>query len=369
MIFKNQFSFYSISYFPALCFLLVIVFLNGCQKDNYNMEDFYKTEKIDAHVHLNSSDSSWIEIAKEDNFKLLSINVDYSDFNPIEEQYLFALKHLKENPDVFAFSSTFYMTDWDDHNFVEKIISHLDSTFRNGAAAVKIWKNIGMEYRDKDGKIVMIDNPRFDPIFNYIKEKGAVLIGHLGEPKDCWLPVDKMINNDIKEYFTNHPQYHMYLHPDLPSYEDQMNARNNMLDKHKDIPFMGAHMASLEWSLKELGNFFNIYENAVVDLAARMGYLQYHAAIDWENTRNFCIKYSNRILYATDNVQESNSDPKIFKVEAHNRWITDWKFLATDSTMQCKDIDMPFKGLALPKNVIDKIYRINAEKLFKNAWR
>jgi hypothetical protein len=36
--------------------------------------------------------------------------------------------------------------------------------------------------------------------------------------------------------------------------------------------------------------------------------------------------------------------------------------------MESKDLDMPFKGLALPKEVIDKIYRKNAEKLFTKAW-
>jgi len=369
MICKNQFLINFMHYFTFLLFLLVIILLNGCQKDKYKIDDFYKVEKIDVHVHLNSSTSSWIELAKEDNFKLLSINVDYSDFNPVEEQYTFALKHLKENPVVFAFASTFHMANWDDHNWAENVISHLDSTLKDGAVAVKIWKNIGMEFRDQDGKLVMIDNPRFDPIFNYIKDRGGVLIGHLGEPKDCWLPVDKMINNDIKEYFKNHPKYHMNLHPDLPSYEDQMSARNKMLDKHKDIPFMGAHMGSLEWSLTELGKFFDTYENAVVDLGARMGYMQYHAATDLESTRNFCIKYSNRILYATDNVQESTGDPKTFKAEAHKKWLSDWKFLATDSEMQSKDINMPFRGLDLPIKVIDKIYRENAEKLFQKAWR
>jgi len=369
MNYKNQCLIKPNYYFPHLLFLFAVIFFSGCQQDNYNMGDFYKVEKIDAHVHLNSSNSSWIDLAKEDNFKLLSINVDYSDFNNVEEQYKFALKHLKENPAVFAFASTFYMTGWDDSTWVDNVISHLDSTVGDGAAAVKMWKNIGMEFNDKDGKPVMIDNPRFDPIINHIKKMGVVLIGHLGEPKDCWLPVNEMINNDIKEYFTNHPQYHMYLHPELPSYEDQINARNKMLDKHKDIPFMGAHIGSLEWSLAELGHFFDNYENAVVDLGARMGYMQYHAAINWEDTRNFCIKYSDRILYATDNVQASDDDPKSFREGAHKKWISDWKFFVTDSTMQSKDIDTSFKGLALPRNVINKIYRENAVKLFQKAWR
>ena len=82
-----------------------------------------------------------------------------------------------------------------------------------------------------------------------------------------------MLNNDIKEYYAEHPEYHMNQHPNLPSYENQLNARDKMLDKHKDILFMGAHMASLEWSLTELEDFVDKYPNAVVDLGARMGYI------------------------------------------------------------------------------------------------
>ena len=62
-------------------------------------------------------------------------------------------------------------------------MNHLESTFNDGAIAVKIWKNIGMDFRDKEGELVMIDNPKFDLIFNHIKEKGIVLIGHQGERK------------------------------------------------------------------------------------------------------------------------------------------------------------------------------------------
>ncbi|MFZ1290058.1 MAG: hypothetical protein WAR79_08205 [Melioribacteraceae bacterium] len=100
-----------------------------------------------------------------------------------------------------------------------------------------------------------------------------------------------------------------------------------------------------------------------------MGYMQYHAATDWEATRNFSIKFSDRILYATDNVQESDRDPYEFKNEAHKRWLSDWNFLTTNTYLQSKDIDIPYNGLELPKTVIDKIYRENAKKLFNKAWK
>ena len=49
----------------------------------------------------------------------------------------------------------------------------------------------------------------------------------------------------------------MYLHPELPSYEDQMEARNKRLDKHPGLEFMGAHMASIEWSVEKLAAWFD----------------------------------------------------------------------------------------------------------------
>ncbi len=32
-------------------------------------------------------------------------------------------------------------------------------------------------------------------------------------------------------------------------------------------------------------------------------------------------------------------------------------------------LDTPVQGLALPKEVIDKLYRMNAERIFPNAWK
>jgi hypothetical protein len=36
------------------------------------------------------------------------------------------------------------------------------------------------------------------------------------------------VRND-PDYFKAHPQYHMYLHPQMPTWEQQMAARDRML--------------------------------------------------------------------------------------------------------------------------------------------
>lgn len=167
-----------------------------------------------------------------------------------------------------------------------------------------------------------------------------------------------------RDYFTHHPQYHMYLHPELPSYENQINARDNMLEKHKGIVFVGAHLASLEWSVQKISEFLTRFPNAMVDAAARIGALQYQSIIDKELVRNFFMKFHDRILYATDIMQVSDENAEAFTNESHNLWLSDWKYFCTDLEFKVPDLKETVKGLKLPKEVIDKIYRINAERIF-----
>ena len=309
-----------------------------------------------------------IKQAAKDGFKLLTINTDYPAFPPIEEQLEVAKSHIQSYPEQFAFASTFHMSGWDEPDWQEKTIQHLDSTFDEGAVAVKIWKNIGMDFRDKDSNLVMIDNPKFDTIFEHLKNKSIVLFGHQGEPKDCWLSFDEMMVKEVGEYFKEFPEYYMYAQPEMPSYEEQMNARNKMLEKNKDIVFAGAHLASLEWSVDRLAKFLDRFPNTVVDLAARMAYVKVQTIIDREKVRQFFIKYRDRILYATDLVQDPGVESDVLKNILHDTWVNDWKFLATDSIITEPDLENSFKGLQLPKDVIDKVYKQNAEKTFPFAW-
>jgi hypothetical protein len=320
-------------------------------------------------LHYNVDNTALIDQARSDNFRLLTINTDYTDFPPIERQQSIAVKFLNSDPDVFAFAATFYMKGWDEPEWTQLTIKHLDSTINQGAIAVKFWKNIGMEFRDKSGKMIMIDDPKLEPIFIHLKTRNITVIGHQGEPRECWLPFDKMVIKDLKEYYTQHPQFHMFLHPDMPSYETQMQARNNMLGNNKDMVFQAAHLASLEWSVDELAKFFDIFPNAVADVAARMNQLQYQTKVNRQKVIDFFKKYQDRIVYGTDITFDSTGDYEGAKKEVHNVWLNDWKFLATDSVMSVGDFEGKFQGLMLQKIVIDKIYHVNAERIYPNAWK
>lgn len=338
---------------------------------NYTMDDFKKVGKIDTHAHINSETSTMIDLARDNNFRLLNMAVDVDGYNypSIPEQVQIRSILQKENPKIMSYSTAFNLDGWDNPNWSDKTIQQLKEDFDNGANSIKTWKNIGMEAKDKNGNLIVLDDPKFDPVFKFIKDQGKVLISHAGEPHNCWLPLDSMTVKNDYNYFSEHPEYHMYLHPEMPSYQDQISHRDNMLAKNPDLIFIGAHMASLEWSVEEAAKFLDRFPNASLDLAERVSHTQYQSQRDREKVRDFFIKYQDRILYATDFGEDYTTVPAELEEYMMEVWLNDWKYFNTDEMVTVPQLDTPVQGLALPKEVVDKLYRLNAERIFPNEWK
>ena len=356
---------------PVMLLLPWIIFQTGClrhqkQEEYLSRADFATMKKVDIHCHINTKRPDFMEQAVKDNFHILTINTDAFDSVPIEKQQEIALFQMQAFPGRIHYLTTFSMDGWDEPGWQKKTIAYLSDSFKKGAIGVKVWKNIGMVEKDKDGNFIMIDNPKFDPVIDYIIKQEKPICGHLGEPKDCWLPVDEMEVNDDKKYYKEYPQYHMYLHPEYPSYEDQINARDHMLKKHPDLKFIGAHLGSLEWSVDELAKHFEEFPNMQVDMAGRFGHLEVQSRKDRDKVRNFFIKYQDRILYGTDmgDYEGWGRGPVDIKTATHDEWMKNWIYLTTDDTLSSWKVGGEFRGLKLPKQVVEKIYHENAEKLF-----
>ena len=337
------------------------------REDYYTVADFDRVPKIDAHFHYNSTDIRYLEYADSIKMWFVSPNVDAS--RSIREQFEMARTIKESYPDRFFYLGTFPVDNFGDPGFAGDIIKQIDKAMASGASGIKVWKNIGMELKNLDGEYVMIDDPAFHPVFEYLQENRIPLLGHLGEPRNCWLPVEEMTLGNDKRYFANNPQYHMYFHPEAPSYRDQINARDNVLKRHPRLVFSGAHLASLEWSIDELADHFDSFPEAYVDMSARIGHLQHQSLSDHQKVRDFLIKYQDRIMYGTDmSVSERSTDYRSTTAGLHRRWLDDWVYLATDSIIIVDDLDgQEVRGLRLPASVIDRIYYRNSEQFFNTA--
>lgn len=323
----------------------------------YSKEDFRKIKKFDTHIHINTEQTAFIQLAKENNFQFLDIIDDRPFGLPMAGQESIAFKHLKSYPEQMKVATTFSVHDFDNPNWTEKTINALKESIQKGARAVKIWKNIGMDLRDKNGKFVMVDDPRLGKIFEFLEKNKIPLIGHNGEPRDCWKPLDEMTFS--KDYYGAHPEYHMFLHPEYPSYEQQITARDNLLGKYSELKFVGAHLGSLEWSLDELAIRFERYSNLCVDLS-RISNLKLHALNNWEKTRNFFIKYQDRLIYGSDKaINTVENEDKLIQ-DIRKSWIDDWIFFVSADKITLSGFGDLY-GLNLPKDIVDKIYYKNAE--------
>src|ERR1700678_2101065 len=95
------------------CCCSILAAACGTGPRSFTVDDFTSLEKIDVHVHINSSDSALIDQAAADHFRLLTINVDYPDFPPIAEQARIAQALAAAHPALLVYAATFSMRGWD----------------------------------------------------------------------------------------------------------------------------------------------------------------------------------------------------------------------------------------------------------------
>ena len=156
----------------------------------------------------------------------------------------------------------------------------------------------------------------------------------------------------------------MYKHPELPSYEEQIAARDRMLEKNPELIFIGAHLGSLEWSVDEISKRLDRFPNMAVETAARMGQVFHQTSTQRDKVREFFIKYQDRVLYGTDMGASGRESKEELAKELRDTWLRDWQYFVTDDTLESTLVTNPYQGIKLPREVVDKIYYKNAVKWF-----
>ena len=312
--------------------------------------------RIDAHAHVFQSSQAFYAMLDRLNVRLVNICVVDKHDRGYEEaapQHARALEVFKASQGKVAWCSTFDPQDWESPGFAERTIALLDRTFKDGAVAVKIYKSIGMELKSRAGKYLMPDDPVFSPIFDALEARDKTLYAHIAEPSAAWRPLDPA--SPHYGYYKSNPDWHMFLHPERPSKEAILSARDRMLARHPRLRVIGCHLGSMEENVDEIARRFDLYPNFAVDTAARVPDLMLQPR---EKVCAFLIKYQDRVLYGTDLELKPWERPE----EALKRWeaefARDWKFFATDEKFQYAGREV--RGLALPENVLRKFYRQNA---------
>jgi Amidohydrolase len=319
------------------------------------LEALAALEPIDVHTHVFKTDPGFQAFWERLHLKLVDILV-VDDSHPYRKQLgrevedAFAL--VRSSRGHVALCTTFDPYKFNDASFASETIKQLDENFDQGALAVKIWKNIGMEIKDRDGKFILPDNPKFTPIYEEIAKRGKTLMSHLAEPDVAWGPPDPQ--DPSWSYYQENPQWYLGDKPGYPAKKTILEARDHILASNPKLRMVGVHLGSMEKDLDEIARHFDRYPNFAVDTAARMDYLR---AAPPEKVRAFLIKYQDRILYGTDLDLLATANVGETLREWRSTYVRDWMFLATDQTIVLHG--RKSQGLNLPETVLRKIYRTN----------
>ena len=116
--------------------------------------------------------------------------------------------------------------------------------------------------------------------------------------------------------------------------------------------------------MDELAKRLDAYPLMLVDLAERICHLQYQSVKDWQKVYDFVMHYQDRLIYGTDIIMLEKDDPYKLRKRAHDIWMRDWTYFTADGELTSPRIEQKFRGLKLPKIVVDKIYSRNARRVY-----
>jgi predicted TIM-barrel fold metal-dependent hydrolase len=324
--------------------------------DPQALQSLAKLQPIDVHVHVFQTAPALQAMLERLNLKLINILV-MDDTLPyrkeLQPQIDDALKLVHSSKGHFALCTTFDPYKFNDPTFSREATQQIERDFKDGAIAVKIWKNIGMEIKNSEGKYIMPDDPRFTPIYAAIQKAGKTLMSHVAEPNVAWGPPDP--EDPSWSYYKENPQWLVSGKKDFPAKNSILEARDHILQQNPKLRMVGVHLGSMERDLDGIAARFECYPNFAVDTAARMEYLMLTPN---EKVRAFLLKYQDRVLYGTDLDLLATAKADESAKEWESIYARDWRYFATDETFDLNGKKV--QGLKLPESVLRKVYRTNA---------
>jgi predicted TIM-barrel fold metal-dependent hydrolase len=311
---------------------------------------------VDVHVHVFKTDPAFQSMLEKLNLKLINILV-MDDTLPyrkeLQPQLDDAWRLVRSSKGHVTLCTTFDPYKFNDPTFSKEAIQQIERDFKDGAIAVKIWKNIGMEIKDASGRYIMPDDPKFAPVYASIQKHGKTLMSHVAEPNVAWGPPDP--TDPSWPYYKENPQWLVGDKPGFPTKNSILDARDHILQQNPKLRMVGVHLGSMEKDLDGIASRFDRYPSFAIDTAARMEYLMLMPS---DKVREFLIKYQDRVLYGTDSdlIADANVDEAVKSWE--EVYARDWRYFATGETFELNGKKV--QGLKLPEPVLRRIYRANA---------
>jgi len=249
---------------------------------------------------------------------------------------------------------TFALLDFrgiDDEDWGQREAKRLEESFRAGAKGLKFHKSLGLSYRYQNGKLMAIDDPKLDPVWEMCAKYQRPVVIHTADPAAFFTPLDRF--NERWHELNAHPNW-LFHGDQFPARDELLRQRNRAIARHPSTTFICAHFGNNPEDVAAVGTWLDRYPNMYIDIDARISELgrQPYTA------RKFLLKYQDRIMFGTD------TTPNRDAYRMYYRFLeTDDEYFDCAGAHQRQGFWMIY-GVFLPGEVLEKLYHKNAERLF-----
>ena len=261
----------------------------------------------------------------------------------------------KPHPDRFT---VFTEPDWsriDEPGFGVAMAAQIRDGVARGARGLKVTKVLGLQVRDRTGRLVTVDDPRLDPMWAECGTLRIPVAIHVSDPDAFFEPVDA--TNERWDELGEYPEWSFH-GPRFPKKRAILDARNRVFARHPGTTFIALHVANHPEDLGDVSGVLDRYPNVVVETGAR------HAELGRQprRAREFFLKYQDRVLFGTDYAPEEAMYRNWFRfLETADEHFDYWH-APTQGRWK-------ISGLDLPRDVLEKVYQKNAERVLGSAPR
>ncbi len=267
-----------------------------------------------------------------------------------------------------------YFVSLDYEGLTEKqgklLADEFEQRVEKGAQGLKVFKSLGLKSQDAEGRLIPVDDPRLDPIWERAGRLDVPVLIHTADPVAFFGPLNE--SNERWEELRTHPDWH-FGKPDMPGHDALLAQRNRVIKRHPQTIFIGAHVGNYPENLAYVSACLDRYPNFYIDTSARLGELGRHPPT---LVREFFTKYPERILFGSDLMMGwakfEDRAPKTL-ADFAKFYNAHWAFFEDDKR-KIKYPCYPIQGrwrinaVALPDTLLRKIYTRNAQKLiFKRS--
>ncbi|NSW91434.1 MAG: amidohydrolase family protein [Firmicutes bacterium] len=301
---------------------------------------------VDSHVHIREFKSfefleSYLKVYSLNKVNIVSLAC--KDENQIMQNILSALFKMKHPGHVYAYGSLMYpyypLDDKipGDYNFVDQVKILMDIGF-DGMKMLEGKPTL----RKKIG--ISLNSSIYDDYYSYLEKQGIPIIFHAADPETFW---DK---DTAPEFSFEHGWF--YGDGTFPEKEDIYSEIEGILSKFPKLRVTFAHFYFLSNHIERAAAILDKFENVSFDITpGREMYDNFSKKpSEW---KEFFTKYQDRIIFGTD------MEDSMFQGRPQDIINTIRKFLETDDKFNNWGFEI--NGLALDKDVIDKIYYKNFE--------